>query len=413
MLVLRNIAQMATCPPANPQHDAGLIERAALVVNAGEVAWSGVEADLPPEYAEEQSVDCDGSLVIPGLIDCHTHLCFGGWRGEEFDQLLRGQTYQEIAAGGGGIKSTVMSTRSTTLDELKEKARRALDEMLLLGVTTVECKSGYGLEPATEIKQLQVYRLLDAQHSIDLVPTFLGAHIVPPEYRESRERYVELLCEDLIPDIAGRRLARFCDAFVEEGAYTVAEGRRILQTASKHGLGVKLHADQLSDGGGALLASELSAVSAEHLEYISEPGIEALARSRTVAVSLPLASLYLREKYLPARRLIERGVRVAVATDFNPGSAPSYHLPLALTLACINQRMTPQESLMGATTVAARALSLERTLGSLEPGFAADLALIDAPSLNHWLYHLRPNACIGVMKKGEWVSGDALRRQLA
>ena len=274
--------------------------------------------------------------------------------------------------------------------------------MLDLGITTVECKSGYGLELAAELKQLQVYRDLRDLQPVDLVPTFLGAHMVPVEYEQDREAYIKLLCEDLIPEIGEKKLARFCDVFVEQGAFSLEEASSILRAASKAGLGLKVHADQLSNGGGAKLAATMGAVSAEHLEYTGADGIRALARAGTVAVSLPLASLYLCERYLPAREMLDAGVRVAVATDFNPGSAPSYHLPLAMTLACLNQKMTPQEVIMGATTVAARAISAEKSIGSLLPGLAADIAVIDAPSVNHWLYHFRANACCGVIKSGRW-----------
>jgi imidazolonepropionase len=402
--VLRNIAQLATCPPGNPQDNAGLISQAALAWDDGRIQWVGPYRELPAAFRAQPVIDCERRLVVPGLIDCHTHLCFGGWRGDEFEARLQGASYQEIAAAGGGIVRTVATTRGASAGDLKRKAGAALDAMLRLGVTTVECKSGYGLDEANELKQLEVYRRLDAEHAVDLVPTFLGAHMVPPEQRQHRERYVELLCDVLIPRVAQRRLARFCDVFVETGAFTVAEARRILTAARAHGLGLKVHADQLSSGGGAALAARMGAVSAEHLEYASDRDIGALAASGTVAVSLPLASLYLGERYLPARKMLAAGVAVAVATDFNPGSAPSYHLPLAMTLACLNQAMTPQEALMGVTTVAARAVSLQEDRGSLLPGFRADLVIIDAPSLSHWLYHFVPNACIRVLKNGTWVA---------
>jgi imidazolonepropionase len=402
MPVLRNIAQLATCPAGNPQHDAGLISQAALAWRGERIRWVGPYRELPAEFRSDPVVDGARRLVVPGLIDSHTHLCFGGWRGDEFEARLQGQSYQQIAAAGGGIVRTVAATRGATTGELQRKARAALDAMLRLGVTTVECKSGYGLDEANELKQLEVYRRLDAEHAVDLVPTFLGAHVIPPEHRQHRDRYVDLLCEVLIPRVARQRLARFCDVFVEDGAYTVEEARRILAAARAHGLGLKVHADQLSAGGGAALAAHMGAVSAEHLECASDRDIKALAKSGTVAVSLPLASLYLGGRYLPARKMLAAGVRVAVATDFNPGSAPSYHLPLAMTLACLNQAMTPQEALMGATSVAAQALLMHGDRGSLWPGFRADLAIIDAPSLNHWLYHFVPNACVKVLKNGEW-----------
>jgi imidazolonepropionase len=403
MPVLRNIAQLATCPPDNPQQDAGLIDNAALVWTDGTVRWAGPVGELPAEFRKETVLDCERRLVIPGLVDCHTHLCFGGWRGDEFDLRLRGASYQEIAAAGGGIASTVAATRGASTGKLVRKARSALDGMLALGVTTVECKTGYGLDEANELKQLEVYRQLNEEHSLDLVSTYLGAHIVPSEFSKDRNRYISLICDVMIPLVAERNLAEFCDAFVEEGAYAQDEARRIFEVAVTHGLGIKVHADQLSDGGGAVLAADMNAVSAEHLEYISEDGIRALAASGTVAVSLPIASLYLGEPYLPARKLIEAGVPVAVATDFNPGSAPSYHLPFAMTLACLNQKMTPQEVLNGATTIAARAVGRQQSIGSLIPGYQADLAIIDAPSLNHWLYHFVPNACASVVKRGEFA----------
>jgi imidazolonepropionase len=401
MPVLHNISQLATCPPQNQQQDAGLISNAALVWQDEQISWVGPFAELPARYRGEQLIDCGRKLVIPGLVDCHTHLCFGGWRGDEFELRLQGASYQEIAAAGGGIASTVTATRSASIGTLQRKAQAALDGMLELGVTTVECKTGYGLDEANELKQLEVYRRLNDSHEVDLVATYLGAHIVPAEHKDNRSRYISLICDVMIPQIADRGLARFCDAFVEEGAYSLDEARQIFQAARSHGLGIKVHADQLSDGGGARLAAEMQAVSAEHLEYISDEGVEALAESGTVAVSLPIASMYLGEPYLPARKLIGAGVSVAVATDFNPGSAPSYHLPFAMTLACLNQAMTPQEVLNGATSVAARAIGAGDTIGSLLPGYQADFAVIDAPSLNQWLYHFVPNACVSVVKKGK------------
>ncbi|MEJ2535435.1 MAG: imidazolonepropionase, partial [Gammaproteobacteria bacterium] len=403
--VLRNIGQLATCPPGRPQADAGLIDRAAVVIEDGAVRWSGPERELPPSIGGE-TLDCGGRLVIPGLVDCHTHLCFGGWRAEEFEQRLAGASYQDIAAGGGGILRTVAQTRAADPEDLLANAAVAVDAMLDLGVTTVECKSGYGLELETELRQLEVYRRLRQSRGAQLVSTFLGAHAVPPEFRKRPDAYVDLLCDELLPAVAAGALAEFCDVFVERGAFTVAQARRILGRARELGLGLKVHADQLSDGGGARLAAELGAVSAEHLEYANDDGIRALADAGTVAVSLPIASLYLRERYLPARRFLDAGVAVAVATDFNPGSAPSHHLPLALTLACLNQGMTPQEALVGATRVAARAIGRESRAGSLLPGYPADLAVLDAPDLAHWLYRFRPNACVAVARAGDWVRGS-------
>jgi imidazolonepropionase len=389
-----------TCRNEGSQSDIHPIQNAALVWEGETLLWVGPEKALPAEYAGWESWDADGALVIPGLIDCHTHLAFGGWRAEEFEQRIQGRSYLDIARRGGGIMSTVAQTRTMSEDALLDRSRSFLEKMMALGVTTVECKSGYGLDVQTELRLLRVYHRLGEERGARLIPTFLGAHVVPPEFRDRREDYIKLLIEQLIPLIAAQGLARFCDAFIEETAFSVPEARRILSAGKAAGLGAKLHADQLSSCGGAELAAELEAVSADHLECVSSGGIAALARSGTVAVSLPLASLYLNHAPLPARRLIEAGVPVAVATDFNPGSAPSYHLPLALSLACTMQRMTPAEALKGATIIAARALAIDGITGSLEAGKSADFAVIDADSVNEWCYHFRPNACRRVVARG-------------
>jgi len=280
------------------------------------------------------------------------------------------------------------------------RARMSLAEMRQLGVTTVECKSGYGLDEASERKLLHVYRRLRHEQPTRLVVTFLGAHVVPPEYRDRRDEYVRWLVDEMIPAVARERLAECCDVFVERSAFTLDEARCILEAGRRHGLRAKLHADQLSDGGGAALAAAVDALSADHLEHASEAGIAAMAAAGTVAVSLPFATLYLRERPMPARAFIDAGVPVAVATDFNPGSAPSYHLPMAMTLACTMQRMTPAEVLKGATIYAARAIGMDREVGSIEAGKRADFAVIDAPDVTHWLYHLRPNACVHTVVDG-------------
>jgi imidazolonepropionase len=408
VMVLDNIGQLATCREEGGQADIHLISNAALAWSKGMIEWVGAESELPDGFRGTERLDAGGRLVIPGLVDCHTHLAFGGWRANEFEQRIEGRSYLDIARSGGGIMATVRQTRESSQQQLRDRAAEFLREMLALGVTTVECKSGYGLDEATELKLLEVYRRLAQEQPIRLVPTFLGAHVVPPEYRENRGAYVDLLVERLIPRVGAAQLAACCDVFVEESAFSRDEARRILQAAQRAGLAAKLHADQLTGCGGAELAAELGAISADHLEHVSEAGIHAMAAAGVVAVSLPLASLYLRQPSLPARRLMDAGVPVAVATDFNPGSAPSFHLPLALTLACTSQRMTPAEALKGATIYAARAVGLEQQVGSLVPGKAADFALIDAPDVTHWLYHFRANACLMTIIGGEirWVATD-------
>lgn len=399
--VLRNIGLLATCRAEGGQGDIHPIPHAAVAWDqAGIIRWAGPEAGLPQEMANGRHWDARGGLVIPGLIDCHTHLAFGGWRADEFEQRILGRSYLEIAHAGGGIAATVAATRAASTDELRARCLAALEGMARLGVTTVECKSGYGLDRETELRILQLYRDLADAAPQRLVATYLGAHVVPPEYRDRRSAYLDLLIGQMIPEIGRAGLARFCDVFLEQSAFTPDEARRILLAGKAAGLLPKLHADQLTAGGGAELAAEVQAASADHLEFATDEGLRALAAAGTVAVSLPLATLYLHQTPFPARRAIHAGVAVAVATDFNPGSAPSYYLPLAMLLACTLQRMTPAEALKGATLYAARALRLEQETGSVEPGKAADLAVLDAPGVNHWLYHFRPNDCRLVFRAG-------------
>ena len=407
--VLRSIGLLATCRPAGPQGEIHAIPAAAVAWEGDTIAWVGPERDLPAAWRDAPAIDAGGSLVVPGLVDCHTHLAFGGWRGDEFEQRILGASYLDIARRGGGITSTVTGTRAASDDELLTRCRAHLSGMRALGVTTVECKSGYGLELATELRLLRLYARLAGEGPTRIVPTLLGAHVVGPEFRERREAYVAVVIEEMIPQAASEGLARFCDVFVEETAFSVDEARRILRAGQAAGLRAKLHADQLSDGGGAALAAELGAASADHLEHISGEGIAAMAAAGVTAVSLPFASLYLAQPAMPARRLMQAGVPVGVATDFNPGSAPSWHLPFAMTLACTLQRMTPAEALKGATIVAARAIGLEHEVGSVEAGKQADLAVIDAPDVNRWLYHLRPNACRRTILGGRtvWEAPDA------
>jgi imidazolonepropionase len=394
---------MATCSADLGPSDAGLIDDGALVWHDSRIEWVGAEADLPETYRRDWMMDAGEALVVPGLVDCHTHLAFGGWRADEFEMRCQGATYLNIAKRGGGILSTVAATRSASEDALFARVRDFGVYMLRLGVTTIECKSGYGLTPADELKLLRVYRRLAEEGPMTVVPTLLAAHAVPAEYRERRDEYVDLVCGQIIPQVAEQGLAEFCDVFVEDSAFTAEEARRMLSMATAHGLRPKLHADQLSDSGGASLAAEVGAISADHLECIGPSGIGALADGGVVAVALPLASLYLNQPPLQARKLIEAGVTVAVATDFNPGSAPSYHLPLAMTLSCVMNGLTPAEALRGATINAADAIGRSETLGSLEVGKRADFILVEATSVNEWLYHFRPNSVLNTFAGGRIV----------
>jgi imidazolonepropionase len=400
MPVLRNIGSLARCLPAGAQDEIHAIRQAALAWDGDIIRWVGPEADLPASYQDWPSEDARGRPVIPGLVDCHTHLAFAGWRSEEFELRLKGKSYLDIAAAGGGIVSTMTKTRAASRDDLTERCRSHLAAMARLGITTVEAKSGYGLDLENELKILRIYRDLAGEGAQRVVPTLLAAHVVPPEYRQRREDYVSLVIDQIIPAVAREGLASFCDVFVEESAFSVEEARRIFNAGKHHGLRPKLHADQLSSCGGAELAGEVGAVSADHLEQVSTDGMGRLLAGGVVAVSLPFASLYLGVAPMPARQLISLGVPVGIATDFNPGSAPSYHLPMAMTLACLIQRMTPAEALKGATIIAARALGLEAEVGSIEVGKSADFVMLDAASVTHWLYHLTPNACVLTVARG-------------
>ncbi len=401
MPVIRHVPNIATCRAEGVQNDTHTISDGALAWSEGRFAWIGPDKELPDRFRDWDVVRAQGDLIVPGLVDCHTHLAFGGWRADEFAERAGGRTYLEIAKAGGGILRTVADTRATSNEAMVSRALRFIEEMRALGVTTVECKSGYGLTVEDEIRLLEVYRDIASEQPVRIVATLLGAHTLPPEYKDDRKAYVKLVIEEMIPRTAAEGLATFCDVFVEDSAFTPDEARGILDAAREHGLGIRLHADQLSEGGGAALAAEVGAASADHLEHASDAGIDAMARSGTVAVALPLASVYTRQPPVDARRFIRAGVDVAVATDFNPGSAPSYHLPMAMTLAATMLGMTPAEALKGATIVAARSLGLDGDVGSIEVGKAADFAVIDAPDVNHWLYHLRGNACLGTFIAGE------------
>jgi imidazolonepropionase len=393
MPVLTNIGVLAACREKGGQDAIHTIPRAALAWRGTDIAWVGPAESLPNAYRDDERIDAGGRLVVPGLIDCHTHLAFAGWRADEIEARSRGRTYQEVAAAGGGIARTVAATRSATTETLVHRCAGWLTQMARLGITTVEAKTGYGLDVENETRLLEVYQALRDMRPVRLVSTLLAAHVVPPEYAGRRAQYVDMVC-DVIPAVARRRLARFCDVFVEESAFTPGEARAILSRAREHGLGAKLHVDQFTDGGGAALAAELNAVSADHLECVSADGIARLARAGTVAVTLPVAALYLGRAAAPARSLIAAGVPVAVATDFNPGTAPTYHLPLAMLLAATLQHMTPAEVLKAVTIYAARAVGEASAVGSLEPGKRADFAIIDASDVSHWVYHFAPNCCV-------------------
>ena len=397
--LLLDIGWLATCPAAGGQDAIGAIENAALAWRNGRIEWVGPEADMPLELRERETHSAEGRMVIPGLVDCHTHLVFGGWRPDEFRRRLAGESYLDIAASGGGIKKTMRQTREASPEALEAHALGCLSKMVRLGVTTVEAKSGYGLSFEDELKLLRVVRDMQPHTPVNLVSTLLAAHVTPPEC--NKESYIQMITEELIPAVSAEGLAVFNDIFVEEGAFSTDDARQILEAGKRHGLRPKLHVDQLHDGGGGALSAEVGAISADHLEYTSEAGRHAMASAGVIGVCLPFASLYLNQPPMDGRAFVEAGVQVAVATDFNPGSAPSYDLPLALMLACTMSRLTPAEALKGATIRAAAAIGIEGKTGSLEPGKNADFAELSADNVDQWLYHFRPNVC-----ERTWIAGS-------
>jgi imidazolonepropionase len=394
-------ANLATMEPGGNPY--GIVREGAVAVEGGRIAFVGALSALPARAAElaRESIDCNGAWITPGLIDCQTHIVFGGNRAHEFELRLKGASYEEIARAGGGIRSTVAATRAASEDELHRTARGRIARSMAEGVTTLEIKSGYGLTTEHELKMLRVARKLGRDLALDTVTTFLGAHALPPEYDARQRDYVELVCREMIPAVAKERLADAVDAFCEKIAFTPEETAAVFESARTHGLPIKLHADQLSDLGGAALAARFGALSADHLEYTSEAGVKALASSGTVAVLLPGAFYFLRERQLPPLAAFRRhNVPIAIASDCNPGSSPVLSLLLMLNLACTLFRMTPEEALAGVTRVAAKALALGHDRGRLAVGMRADLAMwqIDHPAeLAYWLGN---NPCIGVVKDG-------------
>lgn len=388
--------RLATMAPDRP--GLGIVEDGVLATRAGRIAWLGPRAEAPAFTARE-TIRGEGRWLTPGLIDCHTHLVWAGDRAAEFERRLEGATYAEIAREGGGILSTVRATRAASREDLVRAALPRLDALLAEGVTTVEVKSGYGLEPEAEYRQLEAAAALSAERAVRIERTFLGAHTLPPEFAGDREGYLRLLCEEMIPHVAEARLATAVDAFCEGIAFTPEETRRVFEAARAHGLPVKLHADQLSGTGGAALAASFRALSADHLEYTNADGVAAMAKAGTVAVLLPGAFYCLRERQVPPIESFRRaGVPMAVATDCNPGTSPLVSLLLAMNMAATLFRLTVTECLLGVTRHAARALGLADDRGTLEPGKRADLALwsIERPAELVYMMGARPLA-------GRWV----------
>lgn len=375
-----------------------------VLENAGRIVL--VEKGEPPQHFvnfADEVIDARGKTIVPGFVDAHTHLVHGGSRENELAMKLSGKSYMEIHEAGGGILSTVRSTRALSEKELTEKALRSLRVMLQHGTTTVEAKSGYGLDLETELKCLKVAKKLNELQPIQIISTYMGAHATPPEFGDTDE-YLDFVIERVLPEIKAQGIAEFVDAFCEKGIFSVEQTRRVLSEAKKIGFKLKVHADEIESFGGAELAAELGAVSAEHLMAISEQGIEALAKSGTVAVVLPATSFFLMApQYAPAKKMIESGVCVAIATDYNPGSSPTENIQQAMWNACFKMKLSPEQIFRGVTINAAKAICRERIVGSLEKGKQADLLVLNAPSLEYALYHFGVNSVRQVWKQGKKV----------
>lgn len=381
----------------------------AVLVRDGRISAVGQRQEIESrkEARQAEKLDVGGRVVLPGFVDSHTHLVHAASRAEEYELKIQGASYEEIARKGGGILNSVKKLRAATAEALKARARAALEEFASYGTTTVEAKSGYGLDVASELKILRLHRELQREQPLEIVPTFLGAHVVPAEFRgkpDGAERYIALLLEQMLPEIVNEELAEFCDVFCDRGAFTRAQAQRVLGEAQEHGLVPRLHAEQLSWTGATQLGVELGAASCDHLEQVNATDIRALAKSKTVATLLPGCDFHLGWKeYAPARKLIEAGAVVALATDYNPGTSPTVSMPMILSLACSELRMTPAEAIVAATINAAYALKREKQMGSLEPGKQADLAVFEVEDYHEIPYYFGMQRCWMTMKKGEII----------
>jgi len=408
-LLIKNIGSLQT--PIGSESHAGLkqgeilkLNNAAILIRDGVIAEITNEGILPKgaEKADFE-IDAEGKLATPGLVDGHTHLVFGGYRQHEITMKLEGMAYLDILREGGGVLDTVKMTRTSSFEELYDKSVGFLDEMLSLGVTTCEAKSGYGLDLENETKQLKVVKRLKEAHRVELVSTFMGAHVVPDEYKGRSDEYIDFLCEELLPYVAENKLAAYCDIFCEEGVFNVEQSRKYLAKAKELGFGLKLHADEIEEIGGSELAGEMGAISAEHLIVAGEKGMAAMAKAGTTAMLLPATSFYLGKNYAPARRMIELKIPVAIATDFNPGSCPSLSLQFAINLGYLKYRMTPDEVLTAVTINPACAIGRGHIVGTLEVGKQADIVIWNAPDMEMLCYRFGSNLAFKVIKEGEII----------
>jgi imidazolonepropionase len=413
-LLIHSAAQLLTLASDGPRRgaameDLGIIEDGAVAVRDGLISSVGPTSELGGQVVAVEEIDASGKVVMPGFVDPHTHLVFAGDRAGEFEQRVKGATYLEIMAAGGGIMSTVRATRAASVEQLVEESRARLDRMLAHGTTTAEAKTGYGLDTENELKMLEAIRRLDAKHPVDLIPTFLGAHAVPTEYQGRTDEYVDWVVEEMLPmvksQIANHKSQIFCDVFCDEGAFTLEQSRRVLEAAQALGFGLKIHADEFRPLGGTKLAVELGAISADHLVCTLDDEIELLVRSDTIAVALPGTPFGLgHHEYTPARRVIDAGGALALATDLNPGTCWCESMQLMVALACRFMKMTPAEAIAAATINAAHAIGMGHRVGSLEVGNQADVLILDIPDYRHLPYRFGVNLVDRVIKGGRLVA---------
>jgi imidazolonepropionase len=405
--LIRDIGELVVVPPGPVSGDdfssPPVIHDAALAIRDGVIAWFGPAAQTPAGPFEE-TIDAAGGTVVPGLVDCHTHVVYAGSREAEFVQRIGGASYIEILEAGGGIRHSVRALRAASMDDLVEQSRPRLRRMMAWGATTIEAKSGYGLTIEDEIKTLAAIRRLDEELPIEIVPTFLGAHTIPPEFDGRPDAYLDLITSAAVFERIGEEnLAEFGDVFCERGAFSLEQSRRFLTVCKEHGLVPKIHAEQITNSGGTKLAVEMGAASADHLECVDDEAIEALHGSGTIPVLLPGCSFFLGSEPAPARRLIEAGLPVALATDVNPGSCTVESLPLIMSMAATLLRMTPIESLVACTANAAAALRRQDRIGAIACGHQADLLVLDIPNVDRWIYQVGVNPVVRVVKRGRVI----------
>jgi imidazolonepropionase len=385
-------------------HLVDVIENAAVIIQNGRIAWFGPASEQPEINEEFIEIDAEGCCVIPGLIDCHTHTVFAGTREHEYTQRAQGKSYTEIAKAGGGIRTTMKSVREATKTQLIDLARPRLLDMLCSGITTIEVKSGYGLTPHDEVKMLEAIAELDAELPMELIGTYLAAHTIPPEHDGNASGYLDTILNDkLLFKISSVGLAEFCDVFCETTAFDVEQSRRVLTTARNHGMLPKVHADQITQMGASKLAADVGAISADHLECIDDAGIAAMLKAGTIAVLLPGCSFFLGVEQADARRMMNAGLPVAIATDYNPGSSMINSLPLVMSIACSQMKMTPWEVLVGATANAAAALNRHTRIGAIAVGMEGDLAILGTPNWERFCYEVPRYPVLRVLKRGTLV----------